>query len=266
MIGTLFSWWRERRRRKLLAEPFPVEWDDILRRHVPHFHSLKPDEQERLRRDTRYFVAEKHWEGCRGLEVTDEVRVTIAGTASLLGLGFEQPPFDRLLSVLIYPETYVAPETKLGPGGVVVESAVPRLGEAWYRGPVILSWPDVLYGCQTPDDGHNVVLHEFAHLLDMLDRDVDGVPPIDDAEQYHTWKEVTTAEYERLVRDARLGRRTLLDYYGATSPSEFFAVATESFFEQPREMRELHPSLYAVMAASYRQDPAARLDRATLSV
>lgn len=254
----IFQWIRRRRRRKILSRPFPAEWNEIIIRNVPQFSWLDPAEQKKLRRCTQVMIGEKYWEGCQGLAMTDEIRVTIAAQASLLLLGFEDYYFDRLLTVLVYPEEYVAPETIRGPGGIVIETASARLGEAWHGGPVILSWPDVLHGGQIPDDGENVVLHEFAHVLDMHDADADGTPPLESGEQYRTWDEVMSAEYARLVRRAEHGRPTLLNHYGATSEAEFFAVATECFFEEPRDLQIEHPRLYEVLKAFYRQDPAVR--------
>lgn len=227
--------------------------------NVPAAAFLSDDERERLRRKTQIFIAEKYWEGCQGLEITDEIRVTIAAQACLLVLNFDEDIFKRLLTVLVYPNDYFAKDVSHRPGGVVVEGMSWRLGEAWHGGPVILSWPRVLQGGRDPHDGENVVFHEFAHVLDMQDHGVDGTPPLDSAEQYRTWKQVMTAEYERLIRHAERGRPTLLDQYGTKDPAEFFAVSTEAFFEQPVELQMRHPELYEVLRGFYRQDPAARM-------
>jgi Mlc titration factor MtfA (ptsG expression regulator) len=254
----LFNWWRNRRRRKLEKEPFPAEWLTIIHRNCRHFATLSPVEQARLLRDTRWFLDEKSIEASLGLALTDEMKVTVAVNASLLGLGFEQPPFDRLISVIFQPETYSATRIRHAQPGVEIHSQEDRIGEAWRNGPVLLSWKDVLQQCRESPDGRNVIFHEFAHLLDMADADVDGVPPLETEEQVRTWRNVTQAEYHRLIRQAQLGRRTLLDWYGTTSEAEFFAVATECFFEQSVEMRLMHPDLYSVLRAFYKQDPASR--------
>jgi Mlc titration factor MtfA (ptsG expression regulator) len=255
----ILSWWRRRRRARVLAEPFPGEWEEIIRRNVSQFADLMEADQERLRRWVQVFVAEKYWEGCRGQEMTDEVKVTIAAQAGRLVLGIENEYFERVMTVLVYPSDYYAQERRPGPAGTVIEGPDHRLGEAWHQGPVILSWPSVLAGGRRRNRGQNVVLHEFAHVLDMMDHGIDGVPPLDSAEQYRTWEEVMRAEYERLVRRAEQGRPTLLDHYGAVNEAEFFAVATECFFEQPVEMAERHPQLYEVLGGFYRQDPRGRL-------
>ncbi len=255
----LWSWWRNRQRKKLLLTPFPTAWESLLPTHCRHFAALNDAERQRLRDDVRILIAEKHWEGCNGLAITEEIQVTIAAHAALMSLGFPQLPFDRLMSILVYPDTFVSKRNTRVADGAWMESDEPRLGEAWYQGPVILVWREIREQCVEAPSGRNVVIHEFAHLLDMEDRDVNGVPSLPDEEQYRTWMEVTNAEFDRLERQTRLGRRTLIDSYGATSRAEFFAVASETFFEQPARMKEELPRLYDVLQAYYRQDPAARV-------
>jgi MtfA peptidase len=234
----LFSWLQRRRRRKILAAPFPAEWNDYLQRNVAHYRYLTPREQARLRDDLRIFVAEKNWEGCGGLAMTDEIKVSIAAQACLLVLGMEHNYFDRVRSVLVYPHGFVDPR----------ESA----------GPVILSWSEVRDEGRNPRQGHNVVFHEFAHQLDMLDGVINGAPPLPDREQRERWQRVMTAEYRRLLDASAHGRATLLDQYGTTNEGEFFAVATECFFDRPADMERRHPELYDLLRTYYRQDPAAR--------
>jgi Mlc titration factor MtfA (ptsG expression regulator) len=172
-------------------------------------------------------------------------------------LGLEDTSFDRVLSILVYPQGYEAPDLDaLSLGGVEARSA--RLGEAHYRGPVVLAWDEVLRDGRHPSSGKNLVLHEFAHQLDMLDGVVNGTPPLRDVEQYRRWERVMTGEFKRLRSAAGAGRATLLDQYGATNEGEFFAVATECFFDQPVALAEYHPGLYEVLRDYYRQDPAAR--------
>ncbi|MEX1233122.1 MAG: M90 family metallopeptidase [Planctomycetaceae bacterium] len=255
----LFRWLKYRRRRHLLAEPFPHEWDEILAANVRHFRDLGVEERRKLRDVMRIFIAEKNWEGCGGLELTDEIKVTIAAQACLLVLGFDDVYFDHVLSILVYPTSYVVPEKTVNQIGVETEDRSNRLGEAWYRGPVILSWEDALASGRNEAEGHNVVLHEFAHQLDMIDdRSVDGTPPLVTAELHERWTELIHEEYEQLKRDCRRREWTVLDCYGTTNIGEFFAVATESFFEEPAEVAERHPELYALFCEFYRQDPAKR--------
>jgi Mlc titration factor MtfA (ptsG expression regulator) len=251
----LFGWLERRRRRQLLAAPFPADWVDHLRLNVAVYQFLTAAEQARLRDDLRVFVAEKWWEGCGGLTLSDEVRVAIAAQACLLLLGVEHDYYKHVRTILVYPSAYRSPDGQVGPDGVVREG-IGRLGEAWHRGPVVLAWDEVRAGGQNHRDGRNVVMHEFAHQLDFLDGLNDGTPPLRDAEQYREWQRVMTGEFDRLRADVERGRATLLDSYGATDPAEFFAVATECFFEKPRQMQERHSDVYAVLRGYYCQDPA----------
>ncbi len=253
----MFGWWRARRRRKLLKQPFPPDWLGWLQTNCRHYARLNLTDQQRLRNDVRLLIAEKNWEGCRGLVVTPEMQVTIAAHAALLGLGFPELPFQRLVSILIYPETFASTATRRGPAGIVDESPELRLGEAWYQGPVILSWREVAHDCLEHAHGRNVVLHEFAHLLDMSNHETDGVPDLDGVTD-ERWVTVFVEAYQRHVRQTRLGRNRVIDAYGATSPAEFFAVASETFFESASALQTDHPELYAILQEYYRQDPAAR--------
>lgn len=251
----ILSWLKRRRRRKLLVQPFPAAWLEILEQRVAPFRAISEVGRLRLRDLVRVFVAEKNWEGCNGLVVTDEMRVVIAGYACLLLLGIEHDYFSHVLSVLIYPTDYVAPAQRTQVGAVL-ETDEGRHGEAWYRGPVILSWQEIEDDISHPWDGQNLILHEFAHQLDMLDREVNGTPPLHSREQAERWNRVMTAEYHQLIRDARRGRPTLIDPYGTTNEAEFFAVTTECFFDAPVELREQHPELYALLSEYYGQNPA----------
>jgi Mlc titration factor MtfA (ptsG expression regulator) len=254
----IFSWLRRLRRKKILAAPFPAEWQAWLEKHLPQYELLSPEEQAKLRDDLRVFVAEKNWEGCGGLTVTDEMKVAIAAQACLLTLGLEGEPFRGVLSILIYPAGYAVPVDDWHEGwSIRGESA--RLGESWYRGPVILSWSEIEDDRHHPGDGNNLVWHEFAHQIDMLDRSVNGTPPLSNPTARRRWYEVMTTEYEQLRHDAEHGRATLLDTYGADSEAEFFAVATECFFDCPVALRQRHPRMYDLLREYYHQDPAARV-------
>jgi Mlc titration factor MtfA (ptsG expression regulator) len=253
----LFSWLKRRRRRKILAAPFPPEWLGYLQANVPIFERLSEREKATLRDDLRIFVAEKHWEGCGGLTITDEIKVTIAAHACLLLLGIDHDSFESVLSILVYPSGFRSPDGWAGPDGVV-HADTGLLGEAWRHGPVILAWDNVLAGGRNILDGRNVVLHEFAHQLDYLDGVADGTPPLHNREQYRKWHDVMTAEYAQLVAESEHGKPKVLDAYGATNPAEFFAVATECFFEKAVQMKHRHPQLYAVLQEYYCQDPARR--------
>jgi Mlc titration factor MtfA (ptsG expression regulator) len=254
----MLGWWRERKRERLRAAPFPEDWEAVLQEAVPHYSLLSPAEQEVLRGDVRVFLAEKYWEGCAGLVLTDEMRVTIAGQACLLTLCLAERYYPNVRSIFVYPASYRVREEHRGPAGVVTVRRSRRLGEAWQDGPVVLSWADVKSGGVDERDGTNVVFHEFAHTLDMLDGASDGTPRLYSDAEYRRWYEVMKAEWDALVEAAADGRPTLLDHYGATNAAELFAVATEAFFEKPRQMLRRHPALYDVLRDYYRQDPAGR--------
>jgi Mlc titration factor MtfA (ptsG expression regulator) len=256
----IFDCIRGHRRKALLAEPFPPGWIDILQENVAHYAYLRDDEKSRLHDDLRIFISEKNWEGCGGQEITDEIKVTSAAQACLLLLNLKHDYFANVESILVYPTDYFAKDRSVGPGGIIDESPSNRLGEAWSIGPVVLSWLDVKSDGMNEMDGHNVTLHEFAHKLDLDDGAADGVPRLTNDEQYERWAEVMSAEYERLVKNSERGHATLLDEYGATNAGEFFAVATECFFEKARQMREKLPELYEVLKSYYKQDTAARMD------
>ncbi len=255
----VLGWLRRRRRRQLRMRPFPEDWLAILRRNVYCFARLSESEQRKLLGDVQVLVAEKNWEGCGGLRITDEVKVTVAAQACLLVLAFVDEYFDLAESILVYPDAYAAPGRAEIGGGVVLEGKSFREGEAWYRGPIILSWADALAGARHETRGHNLVLHEFAHQLDMQNgRQADGVPPLATPAEDARWRQVLGVEFEKLQRACEERRPALLDCYGATEPSEFFAVATECFFELPLALAEQHAALYAILRDFYRQDPAER--------
>lgn len=259
-MTTMLEWLRNLKRDRLRDAPAPERWLEWFPERVPHYRSLSELEQQVLQDDTRILIAEKYWEGCAGQEITEEIQFTIAAQASLVSLNLERKYYPNVLSILVYPAAYRVRSRVVGPGGVVTEGYSHRLGEAWQVGPVILSWDDVRRGYQGQRDGRNVVFHEFAHKLDMLNGRADGTPRLYDDEAYERWHRVMTREWEYLTRAARRGHRTFLDHYGATQPAELFAVATEAFFEQPLQMRKEHPELYGVLQEYFRQDPADRLD------
>jgi Mlc titration factor MtfA (ptsG expression regulator) len=254
-----FAWLRRRRRRRILAQPFPPRWLDYLHDNVGHQAFLSQEERARLRDDLRIFIAEKRWEGCGGLRMSDEIKVTVAAQACLMILGRTLDSFDRVQTILVYPRPYRAPEQKPVGASASLESTTVLLGEAHYRGPVILSWREVLRDGRYPGHGKNLVFHELAHQLDMLNGAADGTPHLDAPEQYRRWQEVMGAEYRLLIKETEQGRKTILDPYGTTNPAEMFAVATECFFDRPLPLLDRHPQLYEVLREYYRQDPAARL-------
>jgi Mlc titration factor MtfA (ptsG expression regulator) len=253
----VFGFLRRRRRERLRSAPFPAEWRGIIERNVPFYATLPETDRRELEGHVRAFVAEKNFEGCNGLELTDEIKVTIAAHACRLLLRRDSKVFPRLITVLVYPSAYIAKSVQPLDGGGRLEGEQVRLGEAWKDGVAVVSWGDVWATIQGRNPGRNLILHEFAHILDMEDGAADGTPILRRREQYASWSGVMEGEYERLRRDSALGRYSVLDHYGATDPSEFFAVATEAFFEKPTVLAGRHPELYAELRAFYQQDPAA---------
>jgi Mlc titration factor MtfA (ptsG expression regulator) len=252
----MFGFFKRRRRQRIRATPFPAEWVEIMERNVPLYGSLPDEDRRELQGLVQIFLAEKHFEGCGGLELTDEIRVTIAAQACLVLLHRHTTIYPRLITVLVYPDAYVSRSTESIGEGTFLEGESVRLGESWPSGVVVLSWDDVRRGASGIDDGHDLVLHEFAHQLDREDGAINGAPLLERGSQYAAWARVLGAEYQRLRRDRWLGRRTVLDQYGATDPAEFFAVATEAFFTKPNVLRKRHPELYEELKSYYRQDPA----------
>ena len=254
----IFRWLRNRRRRRILSEPFPRHWQEWLEDEVAHYARLDFQRQAQLRDLIQVFVAEKNWEGLEGLKLDDEMRVTIAALACLLILGRPQElDFDHVLSILVYPDVFLARQQQPNGAGVVSERREARVGEAWYRGPVILSWEDVLEDARQDYPGDNVVLHEFAHQLDMVNgRIVDGTPPLKTRAEYDRWVDVMQREFQSLIDRCRQRRRGVLDCYGMQNPAEFFAVATEAFFERPNGLKSQAPELFVVLRDFYGLDPA----------
>jgi MtfA peptidase len=252
----MFGFLKQRRRGRLQAQPFPKEWLVTIERNVSFFHRLSANDQAELLGHTQVFLAEKRFEGCDGLEITDEVCVTIAAQACLLLLHRKSDYFPRLLTILVYPSTYLAEDRRHVHGHVWQEGKMARLGETgrWLDA-IVLAWDAVKSGAADPSDGKNVVLHEFAHQLDYENYAEDGAPALATRDQRLSWQEVMRGEFASLRAADETGIPTLLDTYGATNPAEFFAVSTEAFFERPRALRARHPKLYAELRSYFHQDP-----------
>lgn len=256
----MFGWLTERRRKHLLEQPFPDAWTATLEAKVAAYAVLRDEEKVRLRELVQVFVAEKHWEGCGGLELTDEMRVVIAGCGCLLLLGRDHDLFADVDSILVYPSTVVKPETPrsfFDPGGRVVDRGPALLGEAHLRGPVILAWDDVLTGAADSGDAHNVVIHELAHKIDFLDGAADGTPPMSIRER-RVWGEIFGHAFTEQKARAARGERSFLRDYAITNEAEYFAVATEAFFEKPKQLQHALPEVYEELARFYNLDLADR--------
>jgi Mlc titration factor MtfA (ptsG expression regulator) len=252
----IFGPLKQRRRQRLQAEPFPKEWLETIRRNVAVFSRLSPSDQAELLGHIQIFLAEKRFEGCGDLELTDEICVTIAAQACLLLLHRKTDYFPRLLTILVYPSAYLVEEKRQVQDHVWEEGRVARLGETGRQlGAMVLAWDAVKSGAADSSDGKNVVLHEFAHQLDFENYATDGAPALATREQQLSWGETMKAEFASLRAADETGIRTLLDTYGATNPAEFFAVSVEAFFEQPRALLARHPRLYAELRNYFQQDP-----------
>ena len=250
----MFPWSKPHQRQALLAEPFPEAWRRILLANVRLYRRLPPEQQRTLEDGTRIIVSEKEWEGVQGLTLTDEIKVTIAGMASLLVLGMEHDYYPNVETIIVYPNSFRIKTVRSETRGVFGEEVLTASGQAALQGPVIVSWADVL--ASIAGSGGNVVLHEFAHKLDMRDGAADGAPYLENDAQIERWSRVMSAEYQALVAQTQAGERGILNPYGATNAAEFFAVATESFFESARELQAAHPELHGVLRDFYHQDPA----------
>jgi Mlc titration factor MtfA (ptsG expression regulator) len=249
---------RRRKRERIRKRPFPPLWLEILERNVAYYRLLTAEEQAELQGHIQIFLEKKRFEGCGGLAITDEIRVTIAAQACILLLHRETDYYPRMQTILVYPHPYFADRRQRLSNGTVSQGIHTRLGESWYRGPVVLSWDDVRRGAADVHDGHNIVFHEFAHQLDSESGANEGAPVLPRRSMYIAWARVLGHEYAHLIEELKHHRRTFIDAYGATSPAEFFAVITEAFFEQPVQLKQRHPELYDQLTTFYQQDPASR--------
>lgn len=260
-------WWHQQRRKRTGTQPFPAAWRKLLQRQFPLYNHLPPPLKKRLQTLVQVFVAEKPIIGCQSLRVTDDMRVLIAAQACVPVLALHATaehahPYPELRQVLLYPSAFVVRAKHPEPGGVIREEREVRLGESWQEGLVVLSWPDVQAGALTGQWGkasgrpsHNVVMHEFAHQLDQEAGPANGAPALRIGQSSETWAQVFQRAFEDLRWLADAGEPTLLDAYGATAPEEFFAVATEAFFMNPRAVASQHPELYGELRRYYGVDP-----------
>jgi Mlc titration factor MtfA (ptsG expression regulator) len=246
----LVKWQRDR----LMAKQFPKSWLSIIESNLSIYKSLTSEQQKELLGYIQVFLKEKQFIGCLGLQITEEIKVTIAAIACLLLFGDRKTYFPNLRSVLVYPHAYIVNELIMN-SYVVEERRVARLGESWTRDQLVLSWEQIQQDVLNWKDGHNVILHEFAHQLDQEDGQAEGVPILPRVLDYEVWKQVMSAEYLQLCDRVENGQKTVLDTYGATSPAEFFAVATETFFEKPKQLNQKHEVLYEILQRYYRLDP-----------
>jgi Mlc titration factor MtfA (ptsG expression regulator) len=254
MLDTLRRWLRG------TSPEFDPAWEPILQGEFAQWHTFDAGELDRLRWLIARFVNDTEWEAARGMVLTDEVRVVIAAQACVLLLGLEIDEYFDVSSVIVHRSTVKLRGAHRSTAGTMSDATQHLAGQATPQGPVVLSWSAVRRGARLPQHGVNVVFHEFAHRLDMLDGITDGTPPLGSEDAARRWAEVFTPAYERVVAG-----RSALRSYAATNPAEFFAVATEVFFTRPDILVEHERDLYAALRAFYRQDTVGRMDGETAS-
>jgi Mlc titration factor MtfA (ptsG expression regulator) len=249
---------RRRHRHKLLEHPFPEAWSAIMQKEVPYLRMLDADEWRRLRDITTILLDEKYWEGGGGLDVTERMRVIIAAQAAIPLLNLELTDYyHNVRTFILYPGSYVQNQEHVGSDGLV-HSGSANLGEAWYNGPVILSWEESEIAAHTPGRGLNVVFHELAHTVDMLTGMTNGTPPLRGRDDYDQWHETMSSTFKTVRTRYENGHRDVIRPYGLTNVAEFFAVTTELFFDAPQPLKQAHPKVYEHYRRFWGQDPAAR--------
>lgn len=256
VIGSLGyrAWAMRVNRDALLARPLDDTDRTLLAETVPLLATLPADLRPALEGKINRFLHQVQFIGCDGLDVTQQMRLSIAAQACLLIVNIDQW-YNTLRTILIYPGAFKSLQQRQD-GYIVTESEQIRLGESWHRGPVVLSWPHSEQGALNDEDGRNVVLHEFAHQLDQLSGDTDGAPLMNKGQSFTDWARVVLDAFETHQENVANGRRSVLDAYGATAHEEFFAVAVEVFFEKPQQLRDEEPGLYAELVKLFRLDPA----------
>jgi Mlc titration factor MtfA (ptsG expression regulator) len=253
----ILGFFKEQRRRRLRKQPVSEQWRAIISCNLPFFDRLSLADQKELLGHVQVFLEEKRFEGCDGLRLTDEIRVTIATQACLLLLHRKTDYYPRLVTILVYPSGFIVEQERHVEGHIWEGGREGRLGETGRQmRSMVLAWDAAKSGARDPSDGKNLVVHEFAHQLDFEDFAADGVPTLKSRTDRLSWSQVMKMEFAALRAADETGIPTLLDTYGASNPAEFFAVTTEAFFERPRALRRQHPRLYAEMERFFRQDPA----------
>lgn len=247
------AWSRRRDRARSLATPLTETQRTIVAEQVPLTRRLPPELRDRLEGRINLFLDQVDFVGCDGLEVTEEMELSIAAQACLLVVGGETW-YSTLRTVLVYPGAFRSQRTERH-GYVVTNRAITRTGESWARGPVVLSWAHAQQGAMNDHDGHNVVFHEFAHQIDDLSGHTDGVPILARDQSYAAWEEAFSDAFQRHARQVEAGRRTVLDPYGAEGREEFFAVSVEAFFEKPAALKKDEPRVYDQLKALFRLEP-----------
>ena len=254
------SWFGRWKRERILRRhriPQPV-FDEAIA-GLPLLAGLTGDERAMLHDQASLLLAGKSFSAAGGAAVEPPVQLRIALQACLLTLHLDESSYRGWSEIILYPDEFLRPHEEIDEAGVVHLSRDILAGESWHGGPLVLSIADVAASGQL--EGYNVVLHEFAHKLDMLNGDANGFPPLHRGMKAADWARDFSAAYEDLCARVDAGEDTIVDPYASTNPAEFFAVATEMFFEVPDLLTDTYPAVYAQMQQFYRQDPLARLGR-----
>jgi len=255
-FGKFLSWLPIAGRVSLPTDPIPPAWRTLIRRQLPLVARLSTQDQDRLYHRMQQFFREVPIEGCGGLQLTEEIRLTIGAQACLLLLRMPYPRYTRVRRVLVYPSSFIPKPQALHASGEIVPPDEPLDGQAWQSGTVVLGWDAVKRATRVATDGENVVLHEFAHMLDAEDGSLDGIPVLDSGSAYRAWAALLSLKFAEHTARVDKGEVTILDPYGAEDRAEFFAVATEAYFENPVALRKDQPDLYALLLDFYKIDPA----------
>jgi len=248
----IIKWFQQRRRRRLLQVPWK-EPELAALHQVRLYHNLTPNLQTRLREITRVFISEKYWEGCGGFEITAEAQIVIASQAALLLLNMEHDYYSRVPTILVYPKAFTTARPDENTDDPFIPDK-PAEGQAVYRGPVILAWDEVIHDALHPEEGENVVIHEFAHQLDFLDNSVDGVPLLESMNARSRWKNIMNAAIEKhreLIDD---NKRPFFPLAAGESITEFFAYATEIYFNKPDALKQHYPDVFEQLKSFYKLD------------
>lgn len=246
----------ERRRRRLRAKHFPLKWKMLLDKRLPIYRRLPEALKQQLHGHIQVFLAEKQFVGCGGLTITIEIQVTIAAQACILLLNRPTHYYPDLDYILVYPSAFIVKREVSNAAGIHTLERQVLTGESWDTGKVIIAWDEVQYDIDNVNDGSNIIFHEFAHQLDHESGSTNGAPLLENPSSYVTWARVLGREYRKLGEHLARGESTVMDYYGAKNPAEFFAVATETFFEKSQQMKSQHPELYEQLRNYYKVDPS----------
>ncbi|MFT5283489.1 MAG: Mlc titration factor MtfA (ptsG expression regulator) [Kangiellaceae bacterium] len=258
LIVALFvaqPYWLEYKRNEARRLPFKKHWRKIIQQRMPYFKTMPAHLQLQLKQHIQVFLLEKRFVGYNGITISDEIKVTIAAQACLLLLNRKTHYYPKLKTILVYPRAFVKQQQSANADGVHFTQKIALAGESWSFGKIVLSWQDTLSGAYDPNDGHNVVIHEFAHQLDQENGVANGAPILRKEQNYDVWASVLSAQFEHLKRQASTGEASIFDYYGTTNPAEFFAVASEVFFEKSKAFKQQHPKLYWQLSVYYGVDP-----------